>query len=654
MSIARAACRGVVILLARGTARFDSSSLPLLLSLALAACPASGGDSARLEDVDSGRDNPSLVGGDAASEEGANLDAGRDEERGDAASVRDASSDVGGSNQDSGSSMDAALSSSDAQVGADGASQVDASAVDTGTPALDTGTAALDSGAMEAGSTTPEDASTQSDAAISCPEPELQADGTCKTPEGACINGNGGCSQRCAPTTSAASCSCYPGFRLLADGSSCQAFDWSRSVIADAFSGPQYTGLTFSGPRAPILRLDSDGRAVVLWKATSNSEARLQGVERSAAGEWIRPTPLAVSESGVSGAIANVPVPRGFIRLADAEIGVVESSADPITISHSRAGVWSDLTPVQITDTHQAQQPQLNMASTPAGTAVLVWTALQAGRTHVYARYFTPASGLSAPLLVSADLAWNASQPRAAIHSDGTATVVWQQDDGARLSVRVRQYHPSTGFGVERRVDAAEIETTDPHVAVDSYGNLVVAYQRQVGARVSLWANRKGADWLGPQQLAAQGANTGADPRIVRLVAGARGVAYVLFQSDGLQATRLLPSTGWSMPALLGALYVVNDLLTTLPVPPAVQIGLDEIGNAVVVWRSAGSSLAFTRYVSGTGWFRLAQIAGTTGGDPGLVVLPDGRAMVAWHQALSSSSSTPASLNLVVSELKGP
>lgn len=650
MPIARSACRGLV-----------SFILPLAVSTA--ACTTGSDDPVDVAEVDSS-DNASATGDAARSsteDDGGQANPSSDATTRDAAGTSDAAGalDAGGdaaSAASEGGSMDASQSGSDAAPAAPDASATnsDASALDAGSSAEEAG--ATDGSASDAGSSTTPDAAAQPDASVSCADPELQADGTCRPAQGACANANGGCSQRCTSTSNGASCSCYPGFSLLVDGVSCRAFDWTRPSVADSFTTPSTGGLTPSGSRAPILQLDRDGRAAILWKSTSLLGAWLRGAARPAGGVWTG-TPLAASESGVSQSMANVPVPRALFRLpAGGEVGVLQSLADPITVAQLPDGSWSALASAQTAETHQAQDPQLDVAFNTRGEAMLVWTVLQSGRTHIWARYFTPSSGLTAPLLVSADLAWNSVLPHVALDVSGNATVVWQQDDGARFSVRVRQYRPSTGFGPELRADSAELETTDAHVATDSDGRVMVAYLRKVAGRASLWARRRGSDWETAQEVAGQGATASADPRIIRLVAGARGTAYLLFQSEGLRASRFRTTLGWSTAAPLGPLFdLATDPLGGVfsPPPPTAQIGLDELGNAVILWRSAAATLSFTRYVSGTGWFRVSTLPGAASGDPGLVVLPDGQAMAAWAQLINPGGSAQnGSMNLLISQLQ--
>ena len=119
----------------------------------------------------------------------------------------------------------------------------------------------------------------------------------------------------------------------------------------------------------------------------------------------------------------------------------------------------------------------------------------------------------------------------------------------------------------------------------------------------------------------------------MRLVAGARGTAYVLFGSNGLNASRFRPSLGWSNPAALGALT-----------GRGADIAMDAIGNAFVVWSGAG--ISYSRYVAGTGWYRAASVPTVTSpGEPGFSLLPDGRAMVAWGVPYSNGNQ-PATIRL--------
>lgn len=529
--------------------------------------------------------------------------------------------------------LDAAQGDSAAPDAAGDAGLPDASDMDSGDP----GPATPDAAGSDADATAPDAAGGDGagpDGGL-CPDLQLQIDGTCVALEGACAQANAGCTQRCEPAGAGAVCSCFPGFKLASDAKSCVPFMWSVPSAIDTLDTTGSTAAT-----APGLRARSDGNLLSLWGANGASSTPGLRAARTPDGPAMRWPERTDVLMAADARIRVASLPGG------GDLAVMQSGSEPWSTVASAEGTWNPFQSLQIAAEHMPLEPNSALAVNPSsGHAALVWSASQSGKLHVWLSRYAPDSGWGAQVLVSQDLGFSGSEPQVALDAQNTAIIAWQQDDGARLRVHARRQHADGGFVEEHVVEPATQETRRPLVAVDSANNVFLAYQRLEDGKRSLWVERRDSsgNWEPALRLAA--AADGTEPTPLRLVAGARGTAFLFFAQDGIVTTRFRPFLGWSAPNTISEIEAFSGL----------QVAMDEMGNVVALWQAPAevviNVITYTRYVAGTGWFRPTRLPNSSALSlPSLALLPDGRAFAAWvHRRFTMTGET---MSLMLSRLQ--
>ena len=232
------------------------------------------------------------------------------------------------------------------------------------------------------------------------------------------------------------------------------------------------------------------------------------------------------------------------------------------------------------------------IASTPNGAAVVLYTQgdLLAGAVTAHARR----SSAQSPTWDSPELVTRDRTPvgnttlittGVALNEAGVTFAVWQdQEDERVMTVWVNRYDPGSKTWSEgERLGRQEMELAQvPQVAVDPLGNAIATWSAYEGEHEQIWATRYRAE----------------DER-------------------------------WTGPEILDS---APDADMTRP-----QIGVDEQGNAHVVWTrfgAEGQTLWVTRFDAGNAsWDAATPLdLGTLaeGAEPKLVVSPSGEALLAW------------------------
>ncbi len=244
----------------------------------------------------------------------------------------------------------------------------------------------------------------------------------------------------------------------------------------------------------PRVVVDAQGDATVAWAEAIGGAVVLRSRSRPKDGDWSDPVDL--TDSHVAGESQLAVDAQGDVtaiwnlHLAVYQGGVIEAA------TRSAGGAWS--APVDLSDADtRSIAPQI--AVDAQGEAVAVWnsaTALQAARRT--------AEGDWAPAV---DLSADGTNPDVAIDPHGTATAVWEWNDGVGQLVRAST--STLGGAWSDPVDISVRDEDDwdgefPQVTADPQGDLTAiwrSFYEPNHNRVTTARREPGGAWSAPVEL---------------------------------------------------------------------------------------------------------------------------------------------------------
>jgi hypothetical protein len=245
---------------------------------------------------------------------------------------------------------------------------------------------------------------------------------------------------------------------------------------------------------------------------------------------------------------------------------------------------------------------------------------------------------LGAQLVETEDLG-NASAWSIAFDSAGNGWATWVQFNGARDSVRVSRYVPGSGWqNPATTIESNPGDANNPQLAIDPSGNVMVIWNQKSSSLISdMWANRytAGSGWGTPTLIEA---GAGSELGVPRIAMDAAGNAIAVWPQSGaspstqdIWANRYVSGGSWGTATLIGPTGAGTSFEP--------EIGVDDIGNAVVTWRQpqvpAGIfSIWSNRYTVGAGWSgpELIESNPNTTFFPVVAVDGPGNALALWEQ----------------------
>jgi hypothetical protein len=394
-----------------------------------------------------------------------------------------------------------------------------------------------------------------------------------------------------------------------------------RRTAAGNLSAVQNLSAAGQDASWPQVALDRNGRAVVVWTRSDGANYRIEVLSRTAAGAL-----SAVQTLSAAGQPAANPQ-VAYDRQGNA---VVVWEFDDGANSRIQASYLLDVQTLSV-GAH-ARIPQV--AVDRNGNALLVWQQSDGANSLIQLRRRTAAGGLSEVQTLSA-AGQNAFNPQVAMDPDGNAVVVWQRYDGTRYRIQARRRTASGSLSAVKTLSEAGQNASDPQLAVDPDGNAVVVWIRSDGANYRIQARRRTAagSLSAVQTLSPAGQN--ADSPQVAVDRNGRALV-VWSRYDGaifrIQARRRTAA---------GGLSAVQTLSAAGQHAQAPQVAVDRNGNALVVWyRFDGTNyLIQARRRTASGGLSAAQTlseAGQNAVNPQVAVDPNGNAVVAWEGGLSS------------------
>jgi hypothetical protein len=470
-----------------------------------------------------------------------------------------------------------------------------------------------------------------SDYVCECDPGYQNTSGTCVAIEN-CQTNNGGCASTCTNSATGVVCACGKGQLLKSDRKSCGkfgppkrlsispsasmrpmephfAFDGEGNGLAvwvesDGTNGTLWSRRYFAGTgwgasvaimdsdsgsaSSPRVALDAQGRGVVVWAQTANSDSDVWAVRYS--GEtFAKPTRIDIANTGSAYDPSVELNDNGDGFAVWTQRGGTESQiwTNRLSADDGWAGPRASATP----SSGGAFSPQVALDT--HGNASLVWTEsmfvdMTTPGFSPWAARFDPASGSWQPG-IALDVNGSAGFPNGQVFGpEGNGLAVWWRITGGRMSIRASKYTESAGWSDSIDITAADsalmFPSVLPRVALSPSGIGAAIWTQYDGSQTGVWANRyegASAHWSGATRLSAIDSTTAPLPQLAVDPSGdgfavwsevrqtSRIIKAWRLRADGVPATNITLST---------------DVTADPPMNSEVQIDVDAQGNAMAIW----------------------------------------------------------------------
>jgi PKD repeat protein len=200
-----------------------------------------------------------------------------------------------------------------------------------------------------------------------------------------------------------------------------------------------------------------------------------------------------------------------------------------------------------------------------------------------------------------------------------------------------------------RAVSHEGLQAVDPQVAVDGNGDVIVAWVSGTSSQDIVVAEHPaGGEWTNPVTRISETepAKACQDPKLA---------------VDSAGAAILVADCGTGTTPMRAATRSVNGIWsgTSAEIPGTgsagePRVGIDDSGNAVLVWEGGGSTAQSAYRPGGAGWSSVVQLS--TGGkqafEPNVAMTHDGYAFALWRQKREGSVGDPV-VNVLFSRRHG-
>lgn len=274
------------------------------------------------------------------------------------------------------------------------------------------------------------------------------------------------------------------------------------------------------------------------------------------------------------------------------------------------------------------------VAVDPGGDGIAVWDEHDGTSSNIWANRFTPMGGWGGGQTIEGNIG-NAESARIAVDTNGNATAVWRQQEGARFDIWANRFVADTGWGTAQKIEVNNSGNANfPQVAVDPAGSAMAVWGQSDGTRINVWANRfrPATGWENAMLLENAGGNA-VLPDVGR---GLSGTAIAVWsQTDGTRhniwSNRFTRVTSW-----VGARLIEADDAGDAG---GVKVAVDPRGNALAVWQQSDgtvTSIWANRFTPMGGWEEAVLIENDDAGNadsPRVAIDPSGSAMAVWSQS---------------------
>jgi hypothetical protein len=339
------------------------------------------------------------------------------------------------------------------------------------------------------------------------------------------------------------------------------------------FSAPVNLSVAGEDAAAPQVAIDQAGGAVAVWERPDGTDRRVQAAFRPAGGGFSGPVNISVGGQSAFD-------PQVAMDQAGNAVAVWQRSDGTNTRVQAarRIAGGGFSAPANISAaTEDALSPEVAMGQ--IDDAVAVWSRSDGTNDRAQAAIGTASGGFSAGVNLSA-AGEDAVEPEVAMNEPGDAVAVWERSDGT--NTRVQAASRPAGGSFSAAVEDLSVATQDaqrPDVAIDQAGDAVAVWERSDGTitRVQAASRTAGGGFGTPINLSAAGQD--ADfPQVAMDESGDVVAVFRRFNGTNfrVQAASRPVGAGFSTPVNLSAAGQDAELP---------QVGIDEEGDAVAVWR---------------------------------------------------------------------
>jgi hypothetical protein len=281
----------------------------------------------------------------------------------------------------------------------------------------------------------------------------------------------------------------------------------------------------------------------------------------------------------------------------------------------------------------EGSQPQLAMS--PGGEAVVAYIGYGQSvdvKRHPPDGYWT--NGFGEPV-TGEELFLHPEAPSVAIDAAGDTVVVWQQQTGSGKTQIFASFRPAGGaFSIPAAISPEGASA--PSVGIDEGGAATAVWLEDDGLDTVVEAAGapRGGPFSAPVHLSGDGADAGS-AQVAVAPGGEAVVSWTRTSGAGALLETAAHPRGGSFPGPDGAGdgAVVGESLagTATPAAPPVQhVALDSAGEAVAVWRTAGSTVEAARMRAGRWTFGAPVALGTSAAYPWAAMDESGEAVADW------------------------
>jgi hypothetical protein len=384
----------------------------------------------------------------------------------------------------------------------------------------------------------------------------------------------------------------------------------------------------------PVVAVNATGYAISVWSENSGDNLRIRAALRPSEGDWSCPVNLSLyCEDGFNPVVA---------MNATGNIIVAWESYEGLTTKinvkiKAFGGIWSDV--MTVSDACiDSINPRVTIDN--IGNATVVWESYDEDCISIQAARRTFFGIWTKPEMISSEEEYS-FQPEVASSPNGNVIAVWTAFDGCRLNTQAATLE-NCYWTCPICLSDYFSDAINPQVSMSASGDALAAWTALDGSNYLVQTALKfaGDNWIGPMTISEVGQDA-YNPQVAMDASG--NVVSTWTKYNGSNFTIQSSSLYVNYSATSQSIYwtdPVNLSSTSVDVANA-KIAVDPSGNAVAVWTKLNgpnfilqaSTLAF-----GSSWTPAVDISNkeVEAVSPNLVLDSNGNAIIVWAENYSN------------------
>ena len=398
---------------------------------------------------------------------------------------------------------------------------------------------------------------------------------------------------------------------------------WQGALLLEADPGDAYS---------PQVLFDANGNGMAIWTQHDGTYLRIRSRRYLPGSGWS--TVMPVDNGGAAMAQNPKIAADGLGNMMAVWLQTNAGVTSIWTNLYSASSGWGTAALMETVNLVGGNNPEIAMD--PAGNATVVWYAFDGVWTNLLTKRYTASGVWGQATLIENDNTGGVAGNRVAMDANGNAMVVWAQYDGTHQNILANRYRVGYGWGGATLIEASDLTASNPSIAVDGAGNIMVVWHQQADAastiNYSIYTNRFANGSWGAATLVKNSIPYGTQSAIAMNASG--NAMLVWLEDDGSDTTSIW-ARAYTAAGVGGATARIDDL-STYTTGGRPQVGMDASGNALAVW-GQGRHIWSARYVAGTGWGIPTDIdsaaATFAANQPRIAVDTNGNALVVWERS---------------------